>query len=109
MPGNRGRVLFLTSNFPRWEGDSTTPFVLHLAQDLQQLGWVIDVLAPAAPGAAANETIGSVSTTRFRYAWPENAQTVCYDGGALLNLRSKPWARMKLPALVGAEWWATAR
>lgn len=109
MPGNRGRVLFLTSNFPRSEGDSTTPFVLHLAQDLQQLGWVIDVLAPAAPGAAANETIGSVSTTRFRYAWPENAQSVCYDGGALLNLRSKPWERMKLPALVGAEWWATAR
>jgi phosphatidylinositol alpha-1,6-mannosyltransferase len=109
MPSNRGRALFLTSNFPRWEGDSTTPFVLHLAQDLQQLGWVVDVLAPAAPGAVARETIGSVSTTRFRYAWPENAQTVCYDGGALLNLRSQPRERMKLPALVGAEWWATVR
>lgn len=24
------RILCVTSNFPRWSGDSTTPFVLHL-------------------------------------------------------------------------------
>jgi len=109
MASDFGRILFLTSNFPRWEGDSTTPFVLHLAEDLQDLGWVIDVLAPAAPGAAASETIGTVATKRFRYSWPEKTQTVCYDGGALLNIRSEPRERLKVPLLVGAEWWATVR
>ena len=41
-----GRVCLVTSNFPRWIDDSTTPFVLHLTQDLTELGWQIDVLAP---------------------------------------------------------------
>ena len=79
-----GRILCLTSNFPRWEGDSTTPFVLHLAQDLQALGWRVDVLAPHAPGAAVRETLGGVRVERFRYLWPERLETVCYRGGALI-------------------------
>jgi glycosyltransferase involved in cell wall biosynthesis len=98
-----GRVLCVTSNFPRWEGDSTTPFVLHLAQDLQVLGWQVDVLAPHAPGAARSETLAGVRTERFRYAWPASAQTVCYRGGAMINLRKRPVEKLKLPVLVGAE------
>jgi len=46
------KILCLTSNFPRWQGDSTTPFVLNLARELQKLGWQVDVLAPHAPGCA---------------------------------------------------------
>lgn len=65
------RVLFVTSNFPRWPGDSTTPFVLHLAQDLIKIGWEVDVLAPHAPGTKKNEIINGVSVERFQYLWPE--------------------------------------
>ncbi|WP_295886271.1 glycosyltransferase [uncultured Thiohalocapsa sp.] len=104
-----GRVLCVTSNFPRWAGDSTTPFVLHLAQDLQALGWQVDVLAPHAPDASQSETLGGVRVERFRYLWPERAQTVCYQGGALINLRKNPLNKLKLPALVGAETLAIAR
>ena len=104
-----GRVLCVTSNFPRWAGDSTTPFVLHLAQDLQALGWRVDVLAPHAPDAAHSETLGGVQIDRFRYLWPERAQTVCYQGGALINLRKNPLDKLKLPALVSAETLAIAR
>ena len=104
----RGRVLCVTSNFPRWAGDSTTPFVLHLAQDLQALGWQVDVLAPHAPRAATYEAISGVRVERFRYLWPESAQSVCYQGGALVNLRKKPLNKLKLPALVGAETLAIA-
>jgi glycosyltransferase involved in cell wall biosynthesis len=93
----------LTSNFPRWEGDSTTPFILHLAQDLNAEGWEVEVLAPHAPGAALRETLGGIAVTRFRYLWPENAQSVCYQGGALINLRRNPLNWLKLPALVLAE------
>lgn len=104
-----GRILCATSNFPRWADDSTTPFVLHLAQDLQALGWQVDVLAPHAPGAAKSETLGGVQVDRFRYLWPERQQTVCYQGGALINLRKNPVNKLKLPALVGAETLAIAR
>lgn len=103
------RILCLTSNYPRWEGDSTTPFVLHLAQDLIRLGWEVDVLAPHAPGARRREVLRGVPVERFRYLWPERAQTVCYRGGALVNLRKNPLNKLKLPALVGAELVAAAR
>lgn len=109
MPRETKRILCLTSNFPRWESDSTTPFVLHLAEDLVELGWEVDVLAPHAPGAALEESFGRVRVSRFRYAWPERAQTVCYQGGALINLQKRPAEKLKLPALVAAEWWAARR
>ncbi|CAA9892064.1 Glycosyltransferase family 4 protein [Candidatus Methylobacter favarea] len=97
------RVLFVTSNFPRWPGDSTTPFVLHLAQDLIKIGWEVDVLAPHAPGTKKNEIINGVSVERFQYLWPEILQTVCYQGGALINLRKNKGNLFKLPALVAFE------
>lgn len=104
-----GRVILVTSNFPRWCGDATTPFVLHLAQDLQALGWEIQVLAPHAPGAAREEQIDGVRIERFRYLQPESLETVCYNGGALGNLRRQPLDFAKLPFLVACEWAATRR
>ncbi len=92
----RGRVLCMTSNFPRWDGDSTTPFILHLVQDLQAFGWAVDVLAPHAPGAALKETLGGVRVERFRYFWPEAQESLCYQGGALSNLRRNPFNKFKL-------------
>jgi phosphatidyl-myo-inositol dimannoside synthase len=105
----RGRLLVVTSNYPRWAGDSTTPFVLHLCQALVARGWGVDVLAPHAPGAAADEDLAGVPVHRFRYLWPEGAETVCYQGGALVNLRRSRANVAKLPALVGAEWVAVRR
>ena len=99
----RGRILCVTSNFPRWAGDTTTPFVLHLVRDLQALGWTVEVLAPHAPGAARSETLDGVQVERFRYLRPDHLQTVCYQGGALINLRQRPLDKLKLPALVAAE------
>ena len=113
MPEDRatplGRILCVTSNLPRWAGDSTTPFVLNLAEDLQDLGWEIDLLAPHASGAALEERLRGVHIERFRYFWPDSQQSVCYQGGALVNLRKKKLNYLKLPALLGAEFVAVAR
>jgi phosphatidyl-myo-inositol dimannoside synthase len=107
--GHKGRVLCVTSNFPRWAGDSTTPFVLNMAEDLQAQGWQVDVLAPHAPGAAKRETLRGVNVERFQYTLPQSWQTVCYQGGAMVNLRKRPAEKLKLPMLVGAELVAVAR
>lgn len=96
-------MLLLTSNFPRWPGDSTTPFVLSLAEDLVKLDWQVEVLAPHTASAARRERMGDVNVRRFRYLVPETAQTVCYGGGALINLRNNPTDKAKLPLLVAAE------
>ncbi len=100
----RGRILCVTSNFPRWTGDSTTPFVLHLAQDLQELGWQVTVLAPHADGTDLKETLGGVRVERFRYLFPSVLETVCYHGGALINLRKNRTNYLKLPAFITSEW-----
>ena len=102
-------ILLVTSNFPRWEGDSTTPFVLHLAQHVQETGWRVDVLAPHAEGAERTEMLEGIRVERFRYMWPASQQTVCYQGGALINLRDRPSNKAKLPMLVAAEWGAVLR
>jgi len=104
-----GRLLVVTSNYPRWAGDSTTPFVLDLTRSLAERGWEADVLAPHAPGAARDEALAGIPVHRFRYLLPERAQTVCYQGGALVNLRQNRINLLKLPALVGAEWAAVVR
>lgn len=105
----RPRVLCTTSSFPRWPGDSTTPFVRDLADDLGDAGYDVGVLAPHTPEAATKERMGDIDVERFRYLWPTSLQTVCYQGGALINLRKHPLNVLKLPALVAAEWAAVNR
>jgi len=105
----KNKILCLTSNLPRWQGDSTTPFVLNLARELQHLGLKVDILAPHAPGCAKEETLQGVNIQRFQYLWPETQQTVCYQGGALINLRNNKSNYAKLPAFVLAQTTALLR
>jgi hypothetical protein len=100
-----GRVLFVTSNYPRWAGDTTTPFVHDLAVDLGARGWQVRVLAPHAPGAARDETIDGVHVHRFRYLVLASAQTVCYGGGALVNIRNSRLTRAKIPVPFSPRGW----
>ncbi len=99
-------VLLVTSSYPRWSGDSTTPFVHHLASDLRARGWDVKVLAPHAPGARTEEVLEGVPVRRFRYAWPESLESLCYEGGALVRLRSNPVRYLLVPLLVAAEGFA---
>ncbi len=105
----KGRVLTLTSTFPRWRDDSTTPFVPRLAVNLQKLGWQVDILAPHAHGAAKTEIIDGLRVRRFQYLWPSSRQTVCYQGGAMVNLRRNKVNYIKLPALLFFEWLSLRR
>lgn len=106
-PGGLGRLLVLTSTWPRWEGDASTSFVRDLTMRIHRLGWEVQVLAPHAKGAARDEVDLGVLVHRFRYLLPEAAQTVCYGSGALVNLRNRPLGLAKVPMLVGAEQAAT--
>jgi phosphatidyl-myo-inositol dimannoside synthase len=104
-----GRIWLVTSSFPRWPGDPTSPFVLQLARDLSNRGWRVSVLAPHAAGLARHETLEGIPVTRFRYFWPASWQTVCYRGGALFNLRREPANWLIVPALIVCEFWALWR
>lgn len=98
----RGRLLALATTFPRWRGDSEPPFVWELTRRLQARGWACDVLVPHAPGAALAEEWEGVRIRRFRYA-PDALERVCYEGGALPNLRASWRARAALPLLLAQQ------
>lgn len=108
--GSRRReVLFVASSYPRWAADATTPFVHHLAMDLQALGWRVRVLAPHAPGARREEVLDGVPVRRFRYAWPDALESLCYEGGVLPKLRRNPARILLVPLLVVAQFLAVLR
>lgn len=97
------KLLIVTSNYPRWDRDTTTPFVHNFARELVGQGLQVRVLAPHFVGAKIKETIDGVEICRFRYWLPISGQTVCYQGGALGNLTKNPLNKLKLPTLVFAE------
>lgn len=100
----RGRILFVASSYPRYQGDPTATFIRNLAVDLAELGWSIDVLVPHAPSLRRSEVMDGLAIRRFRYFLPESEQTVCYGSGALINLRTSPLNYLKLPALIASQW-----
>ena len=101
------KILIVTSNYPRWEGDSTTPFVHNFARELVNQGVKVRVLAPHYAGAKTTEEMDGVEIRRFRYWLPESGQTVCYQGGALGNLKKSWLNKVKLPVLVACEFFYT--
>ena len=103
------KLLIVTSNYPRWHGDTTTPFVHNFAKQLVENGHTVRVLAPHYKGAKTNEMYDGVEIKRFRYLLPESAQTVCYQGGALGNLAKNKVNKLKLPMLVVCEFLAVLK
>jgi glycosyltransferase involved in cell wall biosynthesis len=102
------RVLFLTHNFPRYEGDAAGSFLLRLARALRDEDVEVRVIAPAAPDLAEVETIGDVPVHRFRYA-PRRYETLAY-GGNMAQLVKASWsARLTLLGFLGAEFRCAAR
>lgn len=102
------RILVMASNFPRWAGDSWSPFILYQAEGMARLGHEVHVLAPHAPGAAPRERFGAVEVHRFRYA-PARWETLAYGGGILQNLRRNPFAWALVPVFLLAELLAMRR
>jgi glycosyltransferase involved in cell wall biosynthesis len=99
----KGKVLVVTSVFPRWEGDSTPPFVQNQCEQMVDAGWSIEVLAPHSSGAKFRETVNGVRIYRYPYMFPWGLQQLCYNGGMLINLQEKPWTKVLLPFLYLAQ------
>lgn len=91
------KALFVTHAFPRHSGDAAGAFVLALAHALSARGVIVDVLAPSAPGLAAQEFIEGVRVFRYRYA-PASWETLAY-AGTMAEQVSASW-RGKLALLL---------
>ncbi len=95
------RVLFVTHNIPRFDGDAAGSFVLRLAVALQAAGARIDVIAPGGAGPAALDCIEGVTISRVRYA-TDARMTLAYSGTMAEAVRSSWTARLALLGLLRA-------
>lgn len=100
------KVIFLTSSAPRFSGDGTAPFILNMAQDLTEIGWHVDILAPHAENLKKVEKIGNVTIYRFSYCYPFSKQTLCYHGGVNANLRRSKFNYLHLPLFIVSQFFA---
>lgn len=95
-------VLFIMSNFPRWEGDVHSPWAVELIHRLQQRGAHVAVCAPAHRGLGDHVYEG-IPVYRFRYA-PARWETLTHESGAPNKIRRQPLYLGLLPGylLAGA-------
>lgn len=73
------RVLFLTHNYPRFQGDLAGSFLHPLATALRSLGVDVSVIAPSDAGQGGAAQLDGVPVERVRYASPER-ETLAYTG-----------------------------
>lgn len=95
------KVLFVTHNFPRHTGDAPGSFILRLARALASEDVRVRVVAPAAPGLAADEVVEDIPVHRVRYA-PRRYETLAYTGTMAADVRASWSARLALVGLLGA-------
>jgi glycosyltransferase involved in cell wall biosynthesis len=102
------RVLFVTSTFPRHDGDDQVPWLLELALALRERGADLEVLAPTYRGLKSHE-ISGIPVHRYRY-WPERGrEVVTHEAGAMNNMVGRRDLALPAFALVGAGMVAAAR
>ncbi len=95
------RVLFVTHNVPRFDGDAAGSFVLRLAVGLQALGARVHVIAPGAAGLSATSTLEGVPIERVRYA-SDDRMTLAYTGNMAETVRGSWSGRVALLQLLFA-------
>ena len=89
------KIVMLTSSYPRGKHDTASIFLRHLAEELQQQGLIVHVLAPADknPGSTLED---GVHVKRFSYA-PFRLRRLAYRSGILPNLKNNPWLWFLVP------------
>ncbi len=106
MGGNPSTIGFVTTSFPRWDGDAAGSFVFGLARALCRRGYRIEVVAPE-PEAPAdwNHRTGWLDGVRVfgaPYARPRRFQRLFYGAGVPDNLAANRYISALIPPAVGS-------
>lgn len=93
------RFLFLTQTYPRFDGDTSGPFIRDLARALVAAGDKVTVLTPHAEEVAARWQDGGVEVQSFRYA-PERLELIGYSRSLDADEKMKAGAKAMAPFYV---------
>ncbi len=94
-------MLFVAHSFPRFDDDVAGSFLLRLAVALADVGVEVRVLAPAAAGLPAHDTLRGVSVRRYHYA-ARRDETLAYTGGMAETARGSWRGMAALAGLLAA-------
>lgn len=89
------KLIIIASTFPRWVDDSVPSFVKDLADKVVD-NFEVSVVAPHYKGALRHEKMGKLNVRRFRYAYPERAENIVYEGHAATKATARPIYMIKL-------------
>lgn len=91
------KVLWLTSSYPRYEDDSASIFLRHLAEVLTKHNIELHILSPDHPSVDYSFHGSTIIGHRFCYFFPKSLQKLAYGSGILPNLRARPWLFFQVP------------
>ena len=92
-------ISFLTTSFPRYDGDFAGDFILKYARKLTRLGTRIEIAAPDTQNASPLSLPPEINLTCFKYFFPRSAQKVAYGTGIPNRLKQNRWSLFQLPFL----------
>jgi glycosyltransferase involved in cell wall biosynthesis len=80
------KVLYITTNFPRWDGDAHSPWIVEIIKMLRDRGIAVEVLAPSYEGLK-DHSIEGIPVHRFRYCL-SRWETLTHNEGAPNKIRN---------------------
>ena len=92
------KVLYITTNFPRWEGDAHSPWIVEIIKLLRSRGIVSEVLAPSYEGLT-DHVIDGITVYRFRYCLPR-WETLTHNEGAPNKIKNPLYLLLVPPYLL---------
>ena len=81
------KITFLTTSFPRFDGDFAGNFVYKYAQELSRSGCQVKVIAPHDPLVTDPSQWCDVEARYFKYFFPERSQSLAYGAGILSRIK----------------------
>ncbi|MBI2139339.1 glycosyltransferase [Candidatus Woesearchaeota archaeon] len=91
------KVLFLSSMYLRYKGDTRGLMVYELAKNLLKKGISVEVIAPHDRQCKKDEDMGGIMVRRFPYFYPRSLQKLTYGAGIPTNLRRSIMAKLQVP------------
>ena len=98
------RIAVITSSYPRYQGDSTAPFVKSICEHLVKAGHQVEVLAPYDPATEPMETNG-VGLHRYKYIWPDHLHIMGHARSLKNDTQLRPLSLFLLPFFLLSAFW----
>ena len=96
------KVLYITTNFPRWDGDAHSPWIVEIIKMLRERGVSVEVLAPSYAGLG-DHTIEGITVYRFRYCL-SRWETLTHNEGAPNKIKNPLYLLLVPPYLLSGLW-----